>query len=910
MNILKNYMFFNNQYKGLSKNQLMFQYQKDKKNPSIICSFKEFKEKYPHFDIDFYKNAYDDLKNKNNKELIQHWIHFGVFNNYISSKYDFYNKYPQFNINEYQEKKHLKNKNENEILFHYLNIGKYEYYQIKQKNNIIIQNKTHQIVKYKKEIKKIAHVFVHFFKIGGGEIFLTQLINYFKQKYPELHHTLFLNKYYSKNEKYIINIEIKYYDNYDQLFELLDDYDIIYDNQLYFFTDINPFPFKTLSIIHGCSVVKQKIKNNQILHSIHLYSEKNIHNSWNFTIKKINYLGVQSMQKNIQEKINSKLLLFTENYQEKIVWNIGILGRIDSHKIPPSFLELLMKQSNNIFIFNIYGCIDSNYEIYFLDKIKKIKNIIYHGVVEHENIHEVYLHNEIILSPSNDEAGGTILLEAMNHCCLVIARNAGGNNETIQSENFLVNNEEDYIDLLNKAINMDYNEWCFHLFYQKINVLLKHNQEKQCKQLIDYSKNIIQNVNQIPNYVHYIFGLKKQTEDFSFLFYLSIYSNILINKPDIIYFHYHYIPKGYWWNKIKDYLTLNFVPFIDFKLKNNIKIEHYAHKSDYLRLLILEKYGGIYFDIDSFSIKNYSDLLKHDCVIGVQEKYKNENDLFGNAVIFSKPNHFYIQDWLNQYEFEFNNEEWTGSSLFLPTKIYNNYNETQKKKIHVVKSTYFYYPNYNEEHLLFHQNQNIHEDSFVFHCCQNYLNSYINHFNINCFDIIENLNDCLFHQYVKNIINNSVIEYDDDDDDDDFTEIEKMKNDFNDILKSSKQENVSVLLNVQNYKLFLKNIDSIHCLFKYNIYFYIYLSKKEQEQEQINIKIIEEFKKVHNVFFYLIISDDNLEEHDKINFIQYMHVSNKIIKMNENNIQCVKLQNNDNKYNLLNLLKVNSIYKV
>ena len=82
----------------------------------------------------------------------------------------------------------------------------------------------------------------------------------------------------------------------------------------------------------------------------------------------------------------------------------------------------------------------------------------------------------------------------MNHCCLVIARNAGGNNETIQSENFLVNNEEDYIDLLNKAINMDYNEWCFHLFYQKINVLLKHNQEKHGKQLIDYSKNIIQNV--------------------------------------------------------------------------------------------------------------------------------------------------------------------------------------------------------------------------------------------------------------------------------------------------------------------------------------------------------------------------------------------------------------------------------
>ena len=96
MNTLKNYAFFNHQYKGLSKNQLMFQYQKDKKNPLIICSFEEFKEKYPHFDIEFYKNAYQDLKNKNNKELIHHWVHFGIFNNYISliSRYNqLYNEY-------------------------------------------------------------------------------------------------------------------------------------------------------------------------------------------------------------------------------------------------------------------------------------------------------------------------------------------------------------------------------------------------------------------------------------------------------------------------------------------------------------------------------------------------------------------------------------------------------------------------------------------------------------------------------------------------------------------------------------------------------------------------------------------------------------------------------------------------
>ena len=32
---------------------------------------------------------------------------------------------------------------------------------------------------------------------------------------------------------------------------------------------------------------------------------------------------------------------------------------------------------------------------------------------------------------------------------------------------------------------------------------------------------------------------------------------------------------------------------------NGIKVNHYAHKSDYLRLIMLYHYGGIYYDIDT-----------------------------------------------------------------------------------------------------------------------------------------------------------------------------------------------------------------------------------------------------------------------------------------------------------------------
>ena len=909
MNTLKNYVFFNPQYNGLSRNQLIFQYQKDKENPLIICSFEEFKEKYPDFDIHFYKNAYKDLKDKNNKELINHWLHFGIFNHYISSKNDFYEKYPQFDLIEYQKKYNLFEKNENEIIFHYLNIGKYEYYQNKQKNSInIYQNQTYSILKHSISIKKIAHVFVHFFKVGGGEIFLTQFLYYCQKKYPQYQHTLFLNKHYNTHTQYKLNlnlnIEIIYYNNYDELFQLLDDYDIIYDNQLYFFHDFNPLYYKTINIIHGCSFLNHELKKNQIMNSIHLYHEKKMHISWNYIFKNINYLGVQSIETHIQEDIIKKINNLQNKLQEKYTWNVGIVGRIDAHKIPKSFLELMVNLQHKPFVFHLYGCIDSNYEMYFLDKIKNKTHIIYHGIKNHSKIHEIYLENDIILSPSKNEAGGTILLEAMNHCCLVIARNAGGNSETLQNTHFLANNDNEYIELLEKAILSNKQDWIDHIYIQKLNVLLNHNEEKQLNQLIEYSKKNVQYFDNVPNYVHYIFGLKPQTEDFSFLYFLAIYSNVLIHQPDIIYFHYHYLPKGYWWNKIKDYVILNYIPFIDFKLKNGIEIIHYAHKSDYLRLLILEKYGGIYFDIDTLVIKPYYELLKYDCVIGIQEKYKNEKDLFGNAVLLAKKNHFYIQDWLKKYEIEFNNDEWTKASLFLPTQIYENYDESQKKKIKVVDCTYFYYPNYNEEHILFHQKQSIHENSYVFHCCQNYLANYINHFNINDDTILEHLSDSLFHQYIRNILDYTYIK------DKDIIKNENIKNEniknrITKIMTSSKKESISILLDIKRYKTILEELNTIYCLFQYSIHCFLFLDINEQ----IDISYIEEFKKTHAIFFYIIYKNNTIDLEGICHLIQKIHFSNKIILINKN-IQIIEGKDKYINNHLFDLLKVKSIYKV
>ena len=59
----------------------------------------------------------------------------------------------------------------------------------------------------------------------------------------------------------------------------------------------------------------------------------------------------------------------------------------------------------------------------------------------------------------------------------------------------------------------------------------------------------------INNIIHFVFGLKEQTEDFLFSYYLAILSAIVVNNPDKVYFYYHYEPKGKWWEKIKKFCS-------------------------------------------------------------------------------------------------------------------------------------------------------------------------------------------------------------------------------------------------------------------------------------------------------------------------------------------------------------------
>ena len=120
------------------------------------------------------------------------------------------------------------------------------------------------------------------------------------------------------------------------------------------------------------------------------------------------------------------------------------------------------------------------------------------------------------------------------------------------------------------------------------------------------------NKNKIPNIIHFVFGLKPQKDEFLFVYYLSILSAYIVNKPDNIFFYYYYEPYGEWWDRLKEKIPV--IIFERVELPTHIgkkEIKHFAHKADWIRMNKLYEKGGVYMDIDTISVQSYKSLLKN-----------------------------------------------------------------------------------------------------------------------------------------------------------------------------------------------------------------------------------------------------------------------------------------------------------
>lgn len=80
-------------------------------------------------------------------------------------------------------------------------------------------------------------------------------------------------------------------------------------------------------------------------------------------------------------------------------------------------------------------------------------------------------------------------------------------------------------------------------------------------------------------------------------------------------------------------------------VKEAYKCKKWAFVSDYVRIVALYKYGGIYFDTDVEVFRNFDELLKNNAFLGFES-----NDYVMTAVMGVSKEHHLIKDFLRDYE--------------------------------------------------------------------------------------------------------------------------------------------------------------------------------------------------------------------------------------------------------------------
>lgn len=138
------------------------------------------------------------------------------------------------------------------------------------------------------------------------------------------------------------------------------------------------------------------------------------------------------------------------------------------------------------------------------------------------------------------------------------------------------------------------------------------------------------------------------------------------------------------WNEDNcDYLAMPF-------MAEAYAAKKYAFVSDVMRLIVLEKYGGVYFDTDVEVVRNISPLLNDGGFIGF------ENDRFVNSgqVMAAVPHHSVIQAMIEEYKkLHFTNADGSVNAVGCPhlnTDVMERFGLVRNGKEQIVAGVHVY----------------------------------------------------------------------------------------------------------------------------------------------------------------------------------------------------------------------------
>jgi mannosyltransferase OCH1-like enzyme len=131
-------------------------------------------------------------------------------------------------------------------------------------------------------------------------------------------------------------------------------------------------------------------------------------------------------------------------------------------------------------------------------------------------------------------------------------------------------------------------------------------------------------------------------------------------------------------------------------LQNAMALHKYANASNWARLWVLEKYGGVYLDTDIEIVRPLDDLLQFPAFVGFEVKYFDWEGCVNNAVFGSIKNHWFVTEMRQQLEEEFDGSEDAHlSSPHLTTRVLKRhglvkYGRTSLNGVEIFPIEYFY----------------------------------------------------------------------------------------------------------------------------------------------------------------------------------------------------------------------------
>lgn len=157
---------------------------------------------------------------------------------------------------------------------------------------------------------------------------------------------------------------------------------------------------------------------------------------------------------------------------------------------------------------------------------------------------------------------------------------------------------------------------------------------------------------------------------------------------------------------------------------NGTVIKYGAHRSDWVRINMMYREGGLYIDSDVWLVNSLDRFLDYPVTMG----YESKPRALPNAAILAKPGAPFMRRWLDYYMSNYDPDNWGQNSVLYPATLALNHPD----EVHTEEWSWMR-PNYAETTLIYDHLIDFSKDKYMIHLWNSFL-TWTNAFDLDIFE--------------------------------------------------------------------------------------------------------------------------------------------------------------------------------